>query len=215
MQNKQLSGPGERAASQRASACQGLIARVAMLAPFAFGASLAAAQSHGQGGSGVPGHFGVVVGLDAGGGGDEVLDVEYTDGSYSKIRAGEGVTFDLGLHYHPYALPLDFAATFGYKTAGSKDRDSDLGIDRYVLKLFAYVDLPNRFWISAGPVWHLSPKVNGDGYFDDIKFDDAVGGSVGFGWWFVGVSYTSIKYRVAGLPEIDGSNVELNLVARF
>jgi len=58
-----------------------------------------------------------------------------------------------------------------------------------VIKLTGTVPLPNHFWLTAGPVWHTGTRLNGDGFVPDVDFDDAVGGMVGFGWRWVGVSY--------------------------
>ena len=145
--------------------------------------------------TGDPGHFGFVLDSAAEFGGDDLIDVTYRHGGTQHIRAGEGVTLGGGIHYRPEALPVDFAATVGYKFIRTSSFDSDLGINRVVIELTGTVPLVNHFWVTAGPVWHTSTKLDGDGRIADVDFDDAVGGMVGFGWRWVGVRYTNIKYR--------------------
>jgi hypothetical protein len=145
--------------------------------------------------TGDPGHFGFVLDSAAEFGGDDLIDVTYRHGGTQHIRAGEGVTLGGGIHYRPAALPVDFAATVGYKFIRTSSFDSDLGINRVVIELTGTVPLVNHFWVTAGPVWHTSTKLDGDGRIADVDFDDAVGGMVGFGWRWVGVRYTNIKYR--------------------
>jgi hypothetical protein len=78
---------------------------------------------------------------------------------------------------------LQFVRTEAYNT--------DLGVDRVVVKVTGAYLLPHNFWVDAGPVWHTAIKFNGDGYVPDISFNDAVGGTVGFGWRWFGIEYTS------------------------
>jgi hypothetical protein len=99
----------------------------------------------------------------------------------------------------------DFAATVGYKFVRTEVYDSDLGVDRVVFKLTGTAALGNHFWVTAGPVWHTGVKLNGDGFIEDVDFDDAVGGMAGFGWRWLGVTYTYIKYKAFG-ETINASN---------
>ena len=41
---------------------------------------------------------------------------------------------------------------------------------------------------------HMSPELDGDGFFEDIEFDDANGFKVEFGWKWIGLHYTKIEY---------------------
>jgi len=51
--------------------------------------------------------------------------------------------------------------------------------------------------------------------FPDIDFDDAVGGMVGFGWRWIGVSYTNIKYHGPFAGSADASNVGVTVGWKF
>ena len=153
------------------------------------------AEAAGGDATGEPGHFGFV--LDAAGelGGDDLVKVFFRNGDTQTIRAGQGVTVGGGVHYRPVALPVDFAATVGYKYVRTAADNIDPSVSRVVIELTGTVPVGNHFWVTAGPVWHTSTKLDGDGRLPDVNFDDAVGGMVGFGWRWVGVRYTNIKYR--------------------
>jgi hypothetical protein len=192
------------------------LAHPGLLVPLALGAALVAPPSHAQGYAERAGRVGLVVELDADYGGDGIVDVYYTDNTKSTIRAGQGVNVALGAHYRPVGLPIDFAATAGYKFVGTEDRDSNLGLYRVVLKFTGTYQFRNRFWVDLGPVLHTGTKLRGYGYVADIPFDDAVGVTAGFGWRWVGVSYTSMKYKSSQLTsDVDASNVGINLVYKF
>jgi hypothetical protein len=165
--------------------------------------------------TGDPGHFGFVLGSALEFGGDNLIDVIYRHGGTQHIKAGEGVTLSGGIHYRLAALPVDFAATVGYKFIRTSSFDTDLGVDRVVIELTGTVPLVNHFWVTAGTVWHTGTKLNGDGYIQDVDFDDAVGGMVGFGWRWVGVRYTNIKYRGPFPGSVDGSSGGLTFAWKF
>jgi hypothetical protein len=165
--------------------------------------------------TGDPGHFGFV--LEAAGefGGDNLAEVFYRNGDTQNIKAGQGATVGGGIHFRPAGLPVDFAATVGYKFVRTAAYNTNLGVDRVVVKLTGTVPLGKHFWAAAGPVWHTGTKLNGDGFIPDVKFDDAVGGTVGFGWRWLGVSYTNIKYRGAFSGSVDASNGGVTFTWKF
>jgi hypothetical protein len=161
-------------------------------------------------------HVGAVLEAGVEYGGDNVAEVFYTNGTTQNIKAGQGLAVGAGLHYQPAASPFDLAATIGYKYMRTAAYNTNLGIDRVTFKLIGTYALPNRFWLAAGPVWHTGTKFNGDGFAPDIKFDDAFGGTVGFGWRWIGAYYTSIRYRSSLLVDsIDGSNVGVLFTWKF
>ena len=164
--------------------------------------------------TGDPGHIGVV--LEAAGefGGDDLFRVYYRHGGSQTVRAGEGVLLDGGVHFRPVSLPIDFAATVGYKFVRTAAYNTDLGVDRVVFKFTGTVPLGNHFWVTAGPVWHTGIKLNGDGFIPDVHFDDAVGGMGGIGWRWLGLTYTYIKYH-APEGDFDASNVGIGVTWKF
>ncbi len=168
--------------------------------------------------TGEPGHFGFVLNGAAEFGGDDLVDITFTNGDTQHIRAGQGVTLGGGIHYRPVSVPVDFAATVGYKFVTTAASNLDLSIDRVVIQFTGTVPLGNHFWVDAGPVWHTGVKLNGDRvndtYVPDVNFDDAIGGTVGFGWRWIGVSYTYIKYRAYG-TSFNASNGGITIGWKF
>jgi hypothetical protein len=160
-------------------------------------------------------HFGVVLEADGEFGGDNLAQVYYTNGVTQDIRAGQGVTLAAGVHYQPAAFPVDFTATVGYKFVRTEAYNTDLGVNRVVVKVTGAYLLPHNFWVDAGPVWHTAVKFNGDGYVPDISFNDAVGGTVGFGWRWFGIEYTSIRYTSSITGGVDASSVGATFAWKF
>lgn len=90
-------------------------------------------------------HFGAVLAADAEFGGDNVVKVFYVNGSTRDIKARQGVTVSAGAHYRPASSALDFTATVGYKFVRTSDYNTDLGMDRWVLKLTGSYSFQNIF----------------------------------------------------------------------
>jgi len=188
-----------------------------MKAIYVAAALVLSTQAHAEWGeaTGSPGHFGVVLDTAAEWGGDNLIDVVYRHGYTQHIKAGQGVTIGGGIHYRPVGIPVDFAATVGWKFVRTSDFDTDLGIDRAVIELTGTVPLGNHFWVTAGPVWHTATKLNGDGFIPDVDFDDAVGGMVGFGWRWIGVRYTNIHYKGDFAGSVDASSGGITFAWKF
>jgi hypothetical protein len=206
-----------QAADSKSTCCRNGRVPLAVVTLAAIAVATASQRAEAEWGdaTGVPGHFGVVLDTAAEFGGDDLFKVFYRHGGTQHITAGQGVTLGGGIHYRPDALPIDFAATVGYKFVRTAGFDTDLGVNRVVIKLTGTVPLGNHFWVTAGPVWHTGTRVNGGGFFQDVNFDDAVGGMVGFGWRWIGVSYTNIKYRNPFFGSYDASNGGITFAWKF
>lgn len=161
------------------------------------------------------GHFGPVLELDADFGGDNVARVFYANGSTQDIKAGQGIAPAVGLHYQLATAPLDLAITAGYKYVTTRAANADIYIDRIEIKALGTYELPGYFWIDAGPVWHSGVSFHGGGYVPGFSFNDAAGATVGFGWRWVGIAYTHIRYNSAVTGSVDASNVGVTLAWRF
>ncbi len=161
------------------------------------------------------GHLGVVLEGAFEAGGDNVARVFYINGDTQNIRAGQGGTLGVGAHYQVADTPWDFAATIGYKFVRTSDYHSDLGIDRIVFKFVGSYALGRGLWIDAGPVLHTDTRFNGDGFVPDIKFDDAVGATVGVGWRWIGLTYTNIHYHSPLTGSLDASNAGVSFTWKF
>lgn len=161
------------------------------------------------------GHLGAVLELDADFGGDNVARVLYTNGETQDIKAGQGITAAAGLHYQLAGLPLDFALTAGYKYVTTRAANANIFLDRVEIKAVGTYELPQHWWVDAGPVWHTSTSLHGDGFLPDIHFDDAVGATVGVGWRWIGIAYTDIHYKSDLTGSLDASNIGVTLTYEF
>lgn len=145
-------------------------------------------------------------------GGEKLVEVQCqntTDNSVSTpgLRAGNGLIAGLGGHLRPYRQsPFDLRLTFDYKYQSAC---SSVNLQR-----FRFTLLPNyrfgprqRWWAGAGLIYETGIRFDGKnlpvanapgetlGTFD---FNDALGGTVQVGWWFVALDYNILKYSKDG-----------------
>jgi hypothetical protein len=158
--------------------------------------------------------------FDADFGGDDLVTVYFEDDDSQDITAGQGVTFSAGGYFRPIedsTFAID--ASLGYKFATSQADNADITVTRTVMQLGASYRWPKGFYMGAGLVRHFSPQVDGDGFFDDVKFDDATGYNVEIGWRRISLHYTDISYSNEFLDyfdeDIDASHIGLRFTWRF
>ena len=129
-------------------------------------------------------------------GGDTVATVTFTDGSDQDVQAAQGGTLGIGVRYRPYAnAPWGLRSTIGYKFVTTQASNADIGIDRMVWDLVANYRLNENVWVGGGVVRHMNTHFNGDGFAPDIDFDDAMGLRLEFGWQWIALAYTNMKYK--------------------
>lgn len=148
------------------------------------------------------------------GGGEDLVEVEYSDGSSKTVTGGGLVTFSGGLVYTPETLPIAVEALIGYKVDSVTGSNGDIKFTRLPLDLIASYRIGN-FRVGGGVTYHLSPELtcNVDGMCDgSVSLDPALGGLVQFAYgrydggfvWDLGLRGTIINYKAPG-GSFDGS----------
>ena len=181
----------------------------AAVAAALFGGAGAHAQETGARG-------GFLTQLDLDFGGDDIATVDFDDGDSQDLRAGQGVALSLGGWFKPVASsPFEIQALVGYKFVGTAAENADINVSRVVLALNGVYRFGNGAWLAAGLSHHASPELDGDGFFEDIPFDDATGFRLEAGWKWIGLHYTKMEYSSTFYEDVDASSIGLSLTYRF
>ena len=168
--------------------------------------------------AGARGGFLAQVDLDFGG--DDVATVYFEDDDSQDLKAGQGVALSVGGYFRPVeSSPFEIEASIGYKYATTQAENADINMSRTLLQLEALYRWPNGFYVGAGLMQHVGPELNGDGFFEDIQFDDATGMNLEIGWRWISLHYTDISYTNDVLDffgeEVDASHFGLRFTYRF
>ena len=149
-------------------------------------------------------------------GGDTVATVGFEDGDTQNVHAGQGISLGIGAYVRPSdRMPLEISGVIGFKYVTTAADNADINLSRTVLKLNATYWLDHDWFITAGLTHHMNPELDGDGFFEDISFDDATGVSAEVGWRWIALRYTKIDYSLPGFEDTDASSVGLSFTWRF
>jgi hypothetical protein len=188
------------------------LAILALCAACTLGGPVAYAQRNPQHGA----RGGFLVQTDIEFGGDTVATVSFEDGDTQDVDAGQGISLGFGGYVRPSdRIPLEIAAVVGYKFVTTAASNADINFSRTVLKLDATYWFDESWFVTAGLTQHLSPTLDGDDFFEDIRFDDATGFSAEVGWRWIALRYTQIEYSLPGFEDTDASSVGLSFTWRF
>jgi len=176
--------------------------------------SVSAATAAQAAGAGKRGGF--VAQLDLDFGGDDLVQLSYTDGDTQNVKSGQGVAFGVGGWFRPVAsVPFELQGILGYKVVFTAADNADIKLTRSTLQLNGIYRFANDWYVGAGFVRHMSPELDGDGFFDDIEFDDANGFNAEVGWRWIGLHYTKMDYSSPGYEDADASNIGIRFTYRF
>jgi len=149
-------------------------------------------------------------------GGDDIATVYFEDDSSQDITAGQGVAVSIGGYFRPIeSSSFEIDASIGYKYATTQADNADINISRTMLQLEALYRWPNGFYLGAGVIQHMSPELNGDGFFPDIEFDDATGFNAEIGWRWISLHFTDISYESDLFEDVDASHVGIRFTYRY
>ena len=178
-------------------------------------ASLApVAQAAGPGNLGPRGGFLAQMDLDWGG--DDVATVFFDDDSSQDVRAGQGVGISVGGYYRPVETSaFEIDASVGYKYVTTKANNADIHMSRTMLQLEGLYRWPNGFTLGAGLIQHRNPTLHGDGFLEDIKFDNTIGFNAEIGWRWISLHYVNMSYAQDFFEDVDASHFGLRFTYRF
>ena len=161
--------------------------------------------------------FGFVLGASAEFGGGKVATVSFQDGSSQNIRAGQGFGGFAGgtIRLSPTS-PWSARLTAGYKYTTTKATNASINLGRVPLEFIGSYRFDRGFRVGTGVAYHTAIKLDGDGYFENVKFHDAVGFKVEAGWKWIVATYTNLRYRASNVDgSADASSFGVGLLWEF
>jgi len=154
--------------------------------------------------------------LDLDFGGDDVATLSFTNGDTQNVKAGQGLGLGVGGWFRPVeSVPFELQGILGYKVVWTAAENADIKMTRTTLQLNGIYRFANDWYAGGGYTMHMSPELDGDGFFEDFEFDDASGFTVEFGWKWIGLHYTKIEYSSPGFQDADASNIGIRFTGRF
>lgn len=162
----------------------------------------------------------ITVNLDYMSGGEELVEMNYTDGSSDSVSAGAGLGFGVGLK-QTVAEQVSVEGRIGYlsDTASGKDgfgQTVEFSFSTLPVDVLAQYQMEKHSF-GAGLTYHLNPTLDIDG--DEFEFDNAMGTLLEYQYHWtangaISVKYQNISYDYKG-TSFDGAGFGLGLSGRF
>lgn len=154
--------------------------------------------------------------LDLDYGGDDLATLSFTNGETQNIKAGQGIAIGVGGYFRPVeSTPFELQGILGYKVVFNASDNADIKVTRTTLQLNGIYRFANDWYAGGGYTMHMSPELDGDGFFEDVQFDDASGFTVEFGWKWIGLHYTTMDYSSPGFEDADASHFGIRFTGKF
>ena len=132
-------------------------------------------------------------------GGDEILQVFFTNGEDQTMRAGQGGLVAVGGELQFGNLKqLMLRTSIGIKYNTTAADNANIRLTRFPVHLTPFWKINDDFRFGVGITTHLSPRLKGDGFVDDVDFTSSAGPRFEFGYKWIALTYTSVNYKVAG-----------------
>jgi hypothetical protein len=129
-------------------------------------------------------------------GGDEILEVFFTNGGDQTMRAGQGGFIAVGGEFQfPNVNQLMLRTSIGIKYNTTAAENANIRLTRYPVHLTPFWKINDDFRLGVGITTHLGPKLKGDGFFPDVDFTSSAGARFEFGYKWIALTYTAINYK--------------------
>ncbi len=158
---------------------------------------------------------GLLLNMDLDFGGDDIATVAFVGGGSQDVKAGRGLGVSAGGWFRPMASsPFEIQGMLGYKYVTTAAQNADIKVTRVTLGLNGIYRFSNGWYVGAGLLRHMSPRLDGDGFFEDIKFDDATGFNAEAGWKWVALRVARLEYSADGYPDADAGSIGVRFTWR-
>jgi len=129
-------------------------------------------------------------------GGDEILQVFFTNGEDQTMRAGQGGFISFGGQFEfKNVKQFMIRTSIGIKYNTTAADNANIRLTRFPINLTPFWKITDDVRLGVGVSTHLGAKLNGDGFIPDVKFTSEAGPRFEFGYKWFALTYTAINYK--------------------
>lgn len=129
-------------------------------------------------------------------GGDEILQVFFTNGEDQTMRAGQGGLIAFGGEFQFRDVkPLMLRTSIGLKYNTTAADNANIRLTRFPFHFTPFYKINDDFRLGVGVTTQLGPKLKGDGFLQDVAYKSNVGPRFEFGYKWIALTYTAVKYK--------------------
>jgi len=129
-------------------------------------------------------------------GGDEIMEVFFTNGEDQTMLAGQGGYIAVGGELQ-FAKVKQFMlrTSIGIKYNTTAAENANIRLTRLPVHLTPFWRINDDFRLGVGVTTHMNAKLKGDGFVSDVDFTSSVGPRFEFGYKWIALTYTAINYE--------------------
>ncbi|MFN7495324.1 MAG: hypothetical protein ACK5RG_20565 [Cyclobacteriaceae bacterium] len=149
-------------------------------------------------------------------GGDEILQVFFTNGGNQTMRAGQGgyIAFGGQLQFAK-VKQLTVRASLGIKYNTTAADNADIRLTRLPVTITPFWNINDDFRLGVGVTTHINPSLHGDGFVPDVAYTSTTGPRFEFGYRWIALTYTAISYKTVSGASFSASSIGVSLSYAF
>ncbi len=129
-------------------------------------------------------------------GGDEILEVFFTNGEDQTMRAGQGGLIAVGGQLEfANVKQLMLRASIGIKYNTTAAENANIRLTRFPVTLTPFWKINDDFRLGVGLTSHINPTLKGDDFLPDVDYSSTLGPRFEFGYKWIALTYTAISYK--------------------
>jgi len=149
-------------------------------------------------------------------GGDEILQVFFTNGEDQTMRAGQGGYIAVGGELQFSSVKqLMLRASIGIKYNTTAADNANIRLTRVPVHLTPFWKINDDFRLGVGVTTHLNPSLKGDGFVPDVAYTGTVGPRFEFGYKWIALTYTAISYEEESGESFSASSIGASVSLTF
>jgi len=145
-------------------------------------------------------------------GGDEILEVTFTDGDSQTVLAGQGGYVAVGGEFSlPSIKAVSLRASIGYKYNTTAAENANITLTRIPINIIPYWHLNKYIRLGIGLTTHQFIQFEGDGFVPDIDFESSFGPRIELAYKFIALTYTQIDYRIPAISSVSAGSFGISV----
>ena len=149
-------------------------------------------------------------------GGDEILQIFFTNGEDQTMRAGQGGYIAVGGELQFTSVKqLMLRASIGIKYNTTAADNANIRLTRFPVHLTPFWKINDDFRLGVGITTHLNPTLKGDGFVPDVTFTSTMGPRFEFGYKWIALTYTAISYEDESGESFSASSIGASISLTF
>jgi hypothetical protein len=149
-------------------------------------------------------------------GGDEILQIFFTNGEDQTMRAGQGGYIAVGGELQFSSVKqLMLRASIGIKYNTTAADNANIRLTRFPVHLTPFWKINGDFRLGVGITTHLNPNLKGDGFVPDVAFTSTMGPRFEFGYKWIALTYTAISYEDVSGESFSASSIGASISLTF